>query len=128
LKSFSEWLDSKKVNEGLLDSKWAKAGVGAFLGGPIGAQIGYAMGDTKSKSSSSGPGIVGNFISWWADASDNAKIKKLIGAGWSKEDATHYVTAQRGQENFHTAPVGQVDVLGRPLAWYYREKYPNFFK
>jgi hypothetical protein len=53
MKSFSKWLESKKIDEGVLDSKWAKAGAGAFLGGPIGAQIGYAMGDAKSKSSSS---------------------------------------------------------------------------
>jgi hypothetical protein len=55
MNSFSKWLENKKINEGIFDSKWAKAGVGAILGGPIGAQIGYAMGDTKSKSSSSSP-------------------------------------------------------------------------
>lgn len=42
---FSEWLEKK--NEGVFDSKTAKATAGWFVGGPVGAAIGYSMGDKK---------------------------------------------------------------------------------
>jgi hypothetical protein len=46
MKTFKEWLAS----EGVFDSRWSKASAGAFLGGPVGAAVGYSMGDTKQKS------------------------------------------------------------------------------
>lgn len=74
MKTFKEWLEQRSP----LDSRAAKTGVGALLGGTVGAAIGYSMGDTGPKAAQ--PGVnrarVGELMTWHQRQSDDAKARQ----------------------------------------------------
>lgn len=133
MKTFTEWLEEKRINEGIFDSKGAKAWAGSFLPGVgpiIGAQIGYGMGDTKKQPGSSvphgGQDIIGKAISYLSDYSFKSRVQKLIKMGLSEEDAMNYSISEKSDENFKTRE--GPGFMGRPGFAYYKQKYPNVFK
>ena len=132
MRTFQEWL--KEKNE---VSKLGAAGAGFVLGGPLGAAVGYQMGQggaSQSTGSASKPHDPN--APWWkrdlmqyvpgTDAHGKAQFhktqqqkqaeqKELIAKGMKPQDAEHYV-------NYKDTPDFATSALGLS---YFKQNYPN---